>query len=91
MAEIRKIIFIKNAVETLGYFSEQIARELERNGYETCFIDYERMYESMDVMLHFLDREETALVTFNFIGLRGRLCFRRRADAVSGRRRTFPS
>ena len=49
MAEIRKIIFIKNAVETLGYFSEQIARELERNGYETCFIDYERMYESMDV------------------------------------------
>ena len=58
MAEIRKIIFIKNAVETLGYFSEQIARELERNGYETCFIDYERMYESMDVMLHFLDREE---------------------------------
>ena len=66
MAEIRKIIFIKNAVETLGYFSEQI---------ETCFIDYERMYESMDVMLHFLDREETALVTFNFIGLRGEAVF----------------
>ena len=71
MAEIRKIIFIKNAVETLGYFSEQIARELERNGYETCFIDS----ESMDVMLHFLDREETALVTFNFIGLRGEAVF----------------
>lgn len=75
MAEIRKIIFIKNAVETLGYFSEQIALELERNGYETCFIDYERMYESMDAMLHFLDREETALVTFNFIGLRGEAVF----------------
>lgn len=75
MAEIRKIIFIKNAVETLGYFSEQIARELERNGYETCFIDYERMYESMDAMLHFLEREETALITFNFIGLRGEAVF----------------
>ena len=75
MAEIRKIIFIKNAVETLGYFSEQIALELERNGYETCFIDYERMYESMDAMLHFLEREETALVTFNFIGLRGESVF----------------
>lgn len=75
MAEIRKIIFIKNAVETLGYFSEQIALELERNGYETCFIDYERMYESMDAMLHFMDREETALVTFNFIGLRGEAVF----------------
>ena len=75
MAEIRKIIFIKNAVETLGYFSEQIALELERNGYETCFIDYERMYESMDAMLHFLEREETALVTFNFIGLRGEAVF----------------
>lgn len=75
MAEIRKIIFIKNAVETLGYFSEQIALELERNGYETCFIDYERMYESMDAMLHFLNREETALVTFNFIGLRGEAVF----------------
>ena len=76
MAEIRKIIFIKNAVETLGYFSGQIALELERNGYETCFIDYERMYESMDAMLHFMDREETALVTFNFIGLRGEAVFR---------------
>lgn len=75
MAEIKKIIFIKNAVETLGYFSEQIAQELERNGYETCFIDYERMYESIDAMLHFLDREETALVTFNFIGLRGETVF----------------
>ena len=75
MAEIRKIIFIKNAVETLGYFSEQIALELERNGYETCFIDYERMYESMDEMLHFLEREETAFVTFNFIGLRGESVF----------------
>ena len=75
MEEIRKIIFIKNAVETLGYFSEQIALELERNGYETCFIDYERMYESMDEMLHFLEREETALVTFNFIGLRGESVF----------------
>lgn len=75
MAEIRKIIFIKNAVETLGYFSGQIALELERNGYEICFIDYERMYESMDAMLHFLDREETALVTFNFIGLRGETVF----------------
>ena len=25
MAEIRKIIFIKNAVETLGYFSEPVS------------------------------------------------------------------
>ena len=83
MAEIRKIIFIKNAVETLGYFSEQIARELERNGYETCFIDYERMYESMDVMLHFLDREETALVTFNFIGLRGEAVFQTESALLS--------
>ena len=62
-------------METLGYFSGQIALELERNGYEICFIDYERMYESMDAMLHFLDREETALVTFNFIGLRGETVF----------------
>ena len=83
MAEIRKIIFIKNAVETLGYFSEQIARELERNGYETCFIDYERMYESMDVMRHL-----SPLISSGCVG---RLCFGRRADAVSGRRRTFPS
>ena len=48
---------------------------LHENWRGTCFIDYERMYESMDVMLHFLDREETALVTFNFIGLRGEAVF----------------
>ena len=29
----------------------------------------------MDEMLHFLEREETALVTFNFIGLRGEAVF----------------
>lgn len=89
MAEIRKIIFIKNAVETLGYFSEQIARELERNGYETCFIDYERMYESMDVMLHFWTGKRRHLSPLISSGCAGRLCFRRRADAVSGRRRIF--
>ena len=42
------VVLIRNAVETLGYFSGQIGRELERMGAKLYWIDYDRMYESLD-------------------------------------------
>lgn len=69
MSKITKIILIKNAVETLGYFSEQIALELEHLGYDIYFVDYDELYESVSGLHKFAVKERTALLTFNYIGL----------------------
>lgn len=71
MRKINKIIFIKNAVETLGYFSEQMALEMEHCGLDTYFIDYDDLAETIGSLAHFAETGRTALVTFNFIGLSG--------------------
>lgn len=66
-------------METLGYFSEQIASALEAFGYDTYCIDYERLYESLEGIRRFAVRGETALLTFNFIGLGDEEIFREEA------------
>lgn len=76
MAKITKVILIKNAVETLGYFSEQIALELEHLGYDIYFIDYDDLYESLNGLPKFAVKNQTALITFNFIGLGDEEIFR---------------
>lgn len=65
------VVLIRNAVETLGYFSGQIGRELERMGAKLYWIDYDRMYESLDGLSCFAGGNETVLLTFNFIGIGG--------------------
>ncbi len=69
MEEITKVVLIKNAVETLGYFSKQLALELEHLGYDIYFIDYDALYESLGGLSKFAVKGQTALLTFNFIGL----------------------
>lgn len=69
MGQINKLIFIKNAVETLGYFSMQLAEEMQRSGKLVYFIDYKRLQESINGLQKFAVKEETAFITFNFIGL----------------------
>lgn len=71
MSKIEKVIFIKNAVETLGYFSEQLALEFEHCGIDTCFIDYDHLAESIAYIPKFAVKGKTAFVTFNFIGQSG--------------------
>lgn len=71
MGRIEKVVFIKNAVETLGYFSEQIAAEMKNRGCLTYFVDYDRMFETVDGLRRFAGKGDTAFITFNFIGLRG--------------------
>lgn len=71
MGNIGKVVFIKNAVETLGYFSEQMALEMEQLGMDIYFIDYDDMFESIEGLRHFAGKGNTAFLTFNFIGLSG--------------------
>lgn len=69
MEKIEKIVLIKNAVETLGYFSEQIAIELEHLGMDVYFVDYDALFETVSGLAQFISQGNTALITFNFIGL----------------------
>ena len=47
MNTIEKVVLIKNAVETLGYFSEQLAVELRTSGFEVYFVDYNRLVDTV--------------------------------------------
>lgn len=75
MGRIDRVIFIQNAVETLGYFSAQLALEFEQNGFAVYFVDYKNLDASVSGLAHFAARGKTALLTFNFIGLSGESFF----------------
>lgn len=76
MGKIKKVVLIKNAVETLGYFSEQIALELEHQGIDTYFIDFDHLAETIMHLVNFASKGTTALLTFNFIGLKDEAIFK---------------
>ncbi len=66
-----RVVYFKNAVETLGVFSEQIAEAFAGSGIETYEIDYEQLYAGLEGVRRFLKKGKAALLTFNFIGLQG--------------------
>ena len=70
-----KVILIKNAVETLGYFSEQLAETFQEMGHDTYFVDYDDLVNTVDGISRFDVPEKTVLCTFNFIGLSGEEVF----------------
>lgn len=69
--KIQKLIFFENAVETLGYFSRELAQTFEKRGYHSYFVDYNDLYDGMKRVTRFAKAGATALITFNFIGLSG--------------------
>lgn len=56
-------------VETLDYFSREMAKKFEEMGYLVFFYDLEHPQSSVKKMKKFLRPGKTALVTFNFEGL----------------------
>lgn len=64
-----RIVFAEHAVETLGFFSRQLAKAFEKMGKKTWFWDMEKPEKSRAEFLTFYRRQETAFLTFNFIGL----------------------
>lgn len=71
MQKAERVILIRNAVETLGYFSEQIALELKYRGMDIYIIDYDHLAEALEYLPKFAARGKTVLITFNFIGFSG--------------------
>ena len=71
---IEKLVFWEHAVETLGYFSRQIAEYFKGQGYKTFFVDDKETEESIQRLKRFIKAGKTAFITFNFIGLSGEEC-----------------
>ena len=69
--EYKRIILFKGAVETLEYFSEQLAQAFAHMGKETWFWNLNTPADSRKEFLKFYKEGETVLFTFNFIGLSG--------------------
>lgn len=71
MGNIRKLVFCRGGVETLTCFSRQLADYFAAHGYQIFFYDIAARGAGYRHLCKFLKPGETALVTFNFIGVSG--------------------
>ncbi len=65
----KQVIFCKNEIETLEYFSVQLAEAFEKRGYEILWLDFNRLALGAWKLRQALKGNDAVLVTFNFIGL----------------------
>ena len=68
---MKKIILFKNGVETLSYFSLQLARTFLKNGHDVFIFDLLDEENSLHKLISFFDKSNTVLITFNFTGISG--------------------
>ncbi|MDE7436566.1 MAG: glycosyltransferase [Lachnospiraceae bacterium] len=71
MGKIHKLVFFERGVETLTYFSHELADAFRAWGYQIFFYDIEAKQQGFKHLCKFLKPGETAAVTFNFIGFSG--------------------
>lgn len=65
---IKRIVMMEGGVETLSYFSHQMAQEFQMLGYAVFFYDLKQEESSAGKLRKFIRPRETVLVTFNFQG-----------------------
>ena len=73
--KIKKIVLCEGDIETLGYFSNQLAITFREEGYDVLVFDFRDEINSMIRLAQFFQVGATALVTFNYTGLIGETCF----------------
>lgn len=66
---MKRIVMVEGGVETLGYFSRQMAERFRQLGYLVFFYDLKDEAQSARKLRKFLRVGETVLITFNFQGL----------------------
>lgn len=66
---MKRIVMFEGGVETLAYFSKQMAKQFEKMGYLVFFYNLKDEEHSSRKLRKFLRTGETVLVTFNFQGL----------------------
>lgn len=68
---MKNIIVFKNGIETLSYFSEQLALAFEKWGHKVFRFDLDTEEKSFEELTEFCSDGENIVICFNFDGLRG--------------------
>jgi hypothetical protein len=79
---MKKIILFKGEVETLEYFSLQLAKVFTRMGHKVFIFDFLEERKSLTALLSFVERNNTVMITFNFTGIRGDSIFIDKEDVL---------
>lgn len=66
---MKRIVMFEGGVETLAFFSHQMAEQFKQMGYAVFFYDLQNEEHSAKKLRKFIRVGETVLVTFNFQGL----------------------
>ncbi len=66
---MKKIIMFEGDIETQGYFSRQMQKQFEADGYEVLMYNFEKEGSSLSRLMRFAEKGNTAMVSFNFHGL----------------------
>lgn len=66
---MKRIVMMIGGVETLDYFSKEMAKQFEKMGYAVFLYDLEHVQNSVKKLKKFIKPRETVLITFNFEGL----------------------
>ena len=73
---MKKIIMFTGGVETLDFFSRQLAKAFEHMGHEVFLYDLLLEGESCRKLIGFIRDGNTVMISFNFTGIRGEEIFR---------------
>lgn len=66
---MKRIVMFEGGVETLTYFSKQMAKRFLELGFQVFFYDLKQEQQSARRLRKFIKTGETVLITFNFQGL----------------------
>ena len=66
---MKKIVMFDGEIETQAYFTYQMRDEFERLGYEVFTFDLSKLGGSFSRLIRFVEKDNTALVCFNFHGM----------------------
>ena len=65
---MKKIILFEGDIETQGYFSRQMKQALEKLGHDVYLYNLKTPFKSSSEMLHFIEKGNTVVLSFNFHG-----------------------
>ncbi len=66
---MKKIVMFDGDIETQQYFTYQMREEFQRLGHEVYIFNLSKTGESLTGLMRFVERGNTALVSFNFHGM----------------------
>lgn len=73
--KLKKIILLKGQIETLEFFSIELAKAFKKMGDSVFIFDINNGKGDISNLQIFLEKGNTVLITFNFFGIGGEKCF----------------